>query len=103
MAGALFAILTGAAAWVASLAGRPQTSLQKPIGVQHSDNIHAALGLSLSRDAVIHLPGSGGFDTATDRWNPWRNPQFDVVVEVITEDDVVQTVSLTASIHSGTL
>jgi FAD/FMN-containing dehydrogenase len=46
----------------------------------------------LSSNAKIHLPNSQGFEVATDRWNPWMNPAFDVVVEVATEEDVGETI-----------
>lgn len=47
----------------------------------------------LSSGATVYMPHSAGFKSATDRWNPWENPSFDVVVEVATEDDVGKTVS----------
>ena len=50
--------------------------------------INSTLGPQLSTNAQIHLPGSVGFNTSTERWNSHITPTFAVVVEVATEADV---------------
>jgi hypothetical protein len=54
--------------------------------------IESTLGPHLSSKAQIHLPGSAGFNTSTDRWNSYITPTFAVVVEVATEADVQATI-----------
>ena len=54
--------------------------------------IESTLGPHLSSKAQIHLPGSAGFNTSTDRWNSYITPIFAVVVEVATEADVQATI-----------
>jgi hypothetical protein len=66
-----------------------------PLGLLHTSKqlqIDTDLRPHLSSNANIHLPNSQGFDVATDRWNPWMNPTFDIVVEVATEEDVGETI-----------
>ena len=50
--------------------------------------IASTLGPQLSTSAHIHLPGSAGFNTSTERWNSHITPTFAVIVEVATESDV---------------
>lgn len=59
---------------------------------RHIDKIDSALGPLLSSHAQIHLPGSAGFNTSTERWNSYMAPTFAVVVEVATEADVQATI-----------
>lgn len=87
MAGTILAFAGGLAAWAASLF----SGLQSPLGLQKLDTV-AQLGPLLSPDANILLPGSRGYEFGTDRWNPWKAPKFDVVIEVATEIDVEQAV-----------
>lgn len=54
--------------------------------------INSTLGPQLSTKAQIHLPGSAGFHTSTERWNSHITPTFAVVVEVATEADVQATI-----------
>jgi hypothetical protein len=54
--------------------------------------ITSTLGPQLSPNAQIHLPGSAGFNTSTERWNSHITPTFAVVVEVATEADVQATI-----------
>ena len=91
MAGTFAALAGGATAWALSLFNSPKFFLQTSLGLSNID-VEADLGPRLSTEAAIYLPGSNGFETATDRWIPWRNPGFDVVVEVATEEDVGETV-----------
>ena len=56
-------------------------------------DIVAQLGPRLSTNASIFLPGSEDFKKATTRWQRYREPEIDVVVEVADERDVQQTVS----------
>ena len=93
MAGTLFALAGGATAWVLSIFNG-QSPLQSSLNLQN-DHVMGELGPRLSPAAAIHLPGSEGFTIATDRWVPWNNPHFDIVVEVATEDDVTETVGWT--------
>ena len=57
-------------------------------------NITAELGPFLSTGASIVFPGSAEFLVATDRDNEQAPPTYAVVVEVATESDVQETVSL---------
>jgi hypothetical protein len=50
----------------------------------------------LSQGAKVYLPGDEGFKIATDRWNVWENPEFDVVIEPAVEEDVGVAVSCSA-------
>lgn len=50
------------------------------------------LGSFLSPEASIYLPGSALFDTATQRWQEWRPPNFLAAVEVANAEDVQHTV-----------
>ena len=54
--------------------------------------INSSLGPQLSNNAQIHLPGSAGFNSSTERWNSNITPTFAVVVEVATESDVQATI-----------
>lgn len=56
------------------------------------ENITNTLGPFLSPTAQIHLPGSAGFNTSTDRWQDFAPPSFAVVVQVASEKDVRETV-----------
>lgn len=58
----------------------------------HVATISSTLGHLLSPKALIHLPGSAGFNTSTSRWNSNIVPTFSVVVEVAAEKDVQATV-----------
>lgn len=57
-----------------------------------SNSVYAELGPRLSQNASIILPGSPLFENATLRWQEWRDPNINVVVEVATESDVQETV-----------
>jgi hypothetical protein len=59
-----------------------------------SSSITKELGPLLSRKAAIIFPGSAEFLVATDRDNEQDPPTYSVVVEVATESDVQETVSL---------
>ena len=68
-----------------------------PSTIQHNKphqiaTIASTLGPRLSTRAQIHLPGSAGFNTSTERWNSHVTPTFAVVVEVTTEADVQATI-----------
>lgn len=56
-------------------------------------DIVARLGPQLSPNASILLPGSADFRNATTRWQLYREPEIDVVVEVANDQDVQRTVS----------
>ena len=87
MAGNLVALAGGTAAWVVAL-------FQGQSPFQGLGDINASLAPLLSPGAAIWLPGTEGYAIATDRWTPKKNPAFDVVVDVATEEDVAHTVSL---------
>lgn len=57
-----------------------------------TSKVRDELGPLLSKDAVIVDSKSGNMTEATKRWQLFASPTFDVVVEVATEDDIVQTV-----------
>lgn len=46
----------------------------------------------LSPNASIFLPGSTGYQQATDRWQVWQAPSLDVVVKVTCEHDITETI-----------
>jgi len=58
-------------------------------------DIVSRLGPQLSPNASILLPGSADFRNATTRWQLYREPEIDVVVEVANDQDVQRTVSRT--------
>ena len=60
-----------------------------------STDVYVSLKERLSPKAKIYLQDSESFGHATLRWSQFKRPQFTVVVEVATEHDVVETVSLT--------
>lgn len=91
----IVAAATAGTAWILSLIGAGVPAwLQHPLGDSWSDVYPHKLAPLLSPAAKIHLPGSNGFELATDRWNHWKSPHFDVVIEVFTEDDVAHSVRL---------
>jgi hypothetical protein len=61
-------------------------TISTPAGLQELRN-------QLSPGAKVYLPDDEGFQIATDRWNVWENPEFDVVIEPAVEDDVGVAVS----------
>lgn len=92
MASNIIAVATAATAWALGLVGSLPERLQYPFMRQSGILTTPELASQLSPQARIHYPGSRGFDLATDRWNTWKNPHVDIVVEVTTENDVVNTV-----------
>lgn len=75
----------------------PLSSLRHHIGNNNPPpypiaNITNTLGPLLSPAAQIHLPGSAGFNTSTDRWQEYAPPSFAVVVQVASEQDVQETI-----------
>jgi hypothetical protein len=62
-------------------------------------DIVSILGPQLSANASIFLPGSEDFRIATTRWQRYREPEIDVVVEVANDNDVQQTVSGSLPCH----
>ena len=89
MAGNLLALAGGTAAWVVAL-----FQGQSPLVLQNVENVDARGRLAplLSPQAAVWLPGTEGYAIATDRWTPRKNPSFDVVVDVVSEEDVAHTV-----------
>lgn len=61
---------------------------------------YASLREKLSPGANVYVEHSEKFSGATLRWSEYKSPHFTVVVEVATEDDVVETVSLTSVFFS---
>lgn len=57
-----------------------------------SAHIYAELCPQLSQKASIILPGSSQFVNATLRWQEWYDPNITVLVGVVTESDVQETV-----------
>lgn len=93
MAGTIATLAAGAAAWALSM-----FDVQMPFGLQRS-NVTAVLGPLLSAGASIYFPGSDGFDNATDRWQTWKAPTLEVVVQVASEQDVEQTIKYANKHH----
>ena len=85
MAGNLVALAGGTAAWVVAL-------FQGQSPLQGLGDINTSLAPLLSPEAAVWLPGTEGYASAMDRWTPRKNPSFDVVVDVATEEDVAHTV-----------
>jgi hypothetical protein len=71
---------------------RPPLGVLSAQNKYHVANINHTLSLLLSTRAQVHLPGSVGFNTSTDRWNINSTPTYEVIVEVATEADVQATV-----------
>lgn len=92
MASSIVAAATAGTAWILSLMDGTPGWLQNPLRQSGGSGYPHELASLLSPAAKVHLPGSTGFEVATDRWVPWKNPHFDVVVEVATEDDLSHTV-----------
>lgn len=65
------------------------------------DDIDRSLRPLLSPKASIWLPGSDGYAQRISRWSPRKNPEFDVVIDVATEEDVGHAVSVETSIFVG--
>ncbi|KAK5165374.1 uncharacterized protein LTR77_008903 [Saxophila tyrrhenica] len=86
MASVVMGIIGGIAAWSLAVFKDPTQA-----SVLHHHALSELKPL-LSPNASIHLPCSEGFQTAMDRWTRWKNPEFDVIVEVVTEDDVSKAV-----------
>ncbi|TGJ85437.1 hypothetical protein E0Z10_g3301 [Xylaria hypoxylon] len=63
-----------------------------PENCESPDGLFRELRNSLSRAAVVYLPGSEEFEAATTRWSELDTPTVNVVVVPATEDDVVDTV-----------
>lgn len=55
--------------------------------------IISELGPQLSPNASILLPGSTEFTDAATRWQQYRKPDVNVVVQVTNEHDIQRTVS----------
>ena len=53
--------------------------------------------LSLDARTISYYPGSQGFLNASARWNGAQTPQYDVIVRVDTEADVMETVGVVSS------
>jgi hypothetical protein len=56
-------------------------------------NAHAALAENLSPEAKIYVEHSEQLSGATARWSQYKAPHFTTVVQVVTENDVAETVS----------
>lgn len=56
--------------------------------------IDSGLGPLLSPGASIYYPGSEGFTDSSERFTLLNSPNYQVVVHVATEEDVVETVCL---------
>lgn len=56
-------------------------------------NAHAALAENLSPGAKIYVEHSEQLSGATARWSQYKAPHFTTVVEVVSENDVAETVS----------
>src|ERR1700761_540424 len=87
MAGTLLGLAGGVAAWALSFFN-PSIPFHESSQSILKDDIAGGLQPLLSEHANIYLPGSDGYGIAINRWIPWRNPSFDVVIEVAVEDDV---------------
>jgi hypothetical protein len=55
-------------------------------------SVSSELSSRLSSGAHIYYPGSENFTKATTRWSSLDAPNATVIVEVATENDVVETV-----------
>lgn len=56
--------------------------------------IHQELGTRLSANAKLITEGSDGFRESTLRWQEFRPPTFAASVEVASEQDIQETVSI---------
>jgi hypothetical protein len=85
MASTIIALVGGATAWVVGL-----FNTQQPL--MNIRDLNTTLAPLLSPGATIWLSGTEGFELATERWSPRIHPQFDLAVNVATEEDVSHTV-----------
>ncbi len=60
------------------------------------ENVVKCLGAKLSSASTIYTPGTEQFANATSRWTEWKAPNVALVVQVISEADIVSTVSCAA-------
>lgn len=67
------------------------------VGKPSHEQIHEELGAKLSENAILITEGSEGFREATIRWQEFRPPTFRASVQVATEEDIQETVSLAHS------
>lgn len=88
MAGTIVSIVAGGLAWAASYL---PSRLQMPLAGSAGPFANT-LAPHLSVNASICHPGSICYAEATQRWNPWRQPHFDVIVRVATSQDVAECV-----------
>ena len=75
------------------------------VGKPSHEQIHEELSAKLSADAVLITEGSDGFREATLRWQEFRPPTFRASVQVTSEQDIQETISILAlsqPIHPGT-
>ncbi|KAK5675709.1 hypothetical protein LTS10_011809 [Elasticomyces elasticus] len=86
MAGTIATSAVVAAAWVHSAFRGPAYS------PTHHANITAELSPLLSANASILGPGSTGWSEAALRWQPWKRPVLDIIVEVVTEQDIEHSI-----------
>ncbi|KAK5727767.1 hypothetical protein LTR17_012529 [Elasticomyces elasticus] len=86
MAGTIATSAIVAAAWMRSAFRDPAYS------PTHHANITAELSPLLSANASILGPGSTGWSEAALRWQPWKSPALDIIVEVATEQDIEHSI-----------
>ncbi|KAJ5063502.1 hypothetical protein J3E74DRAFT_446081 [Bipolaris maydis] len=55
---------------------------------------------SLSPTAQIYYPGSEGYANATLRWGAGQTPQYDIIVKVVTEADILYANANNKSFHT---
>jgi len=67
-------------------------SLSRAYFNYNTANIETELGSLLSPNASIIFPASPRFGNATSRWQEYKRPGINIVVEVATETDVQRTV-----------
>jgi hypothetical protein len=64
------------------------------------ESIQELLGPALSTRAKIVVKGADGFKKATERWQYWEAPHVNAVVEVQSEEDVIQTVRTSNDLYN---
>lgn len=87
----LLKIFSASAVWTSALSWETYDSFSGLLSRQ--EPVLSELGSLLSPNASIILPGSSDFANATQRWQEWKDPNITIVVKVVTEQDVQETVS----------
>jgi hypothetical protein len=97
------AILPVYGAWFVGIVSSMLRYNQTPLNLSPELNISAELGHRLSPNAAIFRPTDPGWSKAILRWNAFSPPTYTALVEVSTEKDIQETVTILSSISSAVI